>query len=32
MKKPPFTANHGLSPKLVWMNNFGIRAEIKKAV
>ena len=26
---PPYTANHGLSPKLLWMNNSRIRLEFK---
>ena len=27
--KPPFTANHSFSPKLVWMNNSRIKIEFK---
>ena len=26
---PPYTTNHSLSPKIVWMNNYRIRLEFK---
>ena len=28
--KLPITANHSLSPKLVWINNSGIRVRFKR--
>ena len=27
--RPPITANHSLSPKLIWINNSGIRVRFK---